>query len=172
MNILCLFTGSHHLNDLISKQQIIMSSRSEAPRIWVFKIVCGSRNHTRSSERCSGARTFLVVGALCVVPGLFHFFFACFVYWPCFAFPFAFRFADNCAIYNTYCLLAYLPYVSHLGQDSPWDYSLVFSLFLFEVNRGVSHYRILSISRDVGWPVQQNFLWLSLGRNQYRREGL
>ena len=73
MNILCLFTGSHHLNDLISKQQMITSSRSEAPRIWVFQIVCGSRNHTRSTESCSGARTVLVVGALCVVPSLFHF---------------------------------------------------------------------------------------------------
>ena len=27
--------------------------------------------------------------------------------------------------------------------------------FRFKFNRGVSHYRILPISRDIGWPVQQ-----------------
>ena len=45
-----------------------------------------------------------------------------------------------------------------LGQCGPNIFCKLFVFILYPSvgnNRGVSHYRILPISRDIGWPVQQ-----------------
>ena len=87
-----------YINDLVtletSSYNLRGEKRADIPRVsttryglWLFRskppppricnsrpnIVCGSRNHTRSSEGCSVAWTLLAMGALCVLPRYFVF---------------------------------------------------------------------------------------------------
>ena len=45
--------------------------------------------------------------------------------------------------------------VKRLLSKRETDFQDRLSLIASQGNRGVSHYRILPVSRDIGWPVQQ-----------------